>query len=63
MSANLPKGIRKIAAAKIYEVATQLKEMASSPNSFPNEGRATFIAETINGVRNADNVEIINAGF
>jgi hypothetical protein len=44
-------GTRKTAAAKRYEVATQLSETALMANSLPIEGRAMLTEEAMNGVR------------
>jgi len=42
MSAILPKGIRNIAAARMYEMVTQLNVTASRLNSLAIVGRAIF---------------------
>jgi hypothetical protein len=43
--------MRVIAAARIKDVATQLRDKAFMDNSLAIVGNATFIAEPINGVR------------
>jgi hypothetical protein len=52
MSASRPKGTRVIAAAKIKDVATQLKDKAVMDSSLAIKGNATLTADPINGVRN-----------
>ena len=61
MSANLPKGTRDTAAAKRYEVATQLNKTASVLNSFPMAGSAILTDEIINGVKKELNDAMIRA--
>ncbi len=51
MSPSLPQGTRNTAAASRYEVATQLSRTASMENSFPKEGRATYMEERMKGMR------------
>lgn len=51
MSPILPKGTRKMAAARIAEVATQLKVTAPVANSLPMAGRAMLTDEPMKGVR------------
>lgn len=52
MSASRPNGTRVIAAARIKDVATQLKDKAVMDNSLAIMGNATLTADPINGVRN-----------
>ena len=52
MSASRPKGTRVIAAARMKEEATQLKDKAVMDSSLAIKGNATLIADPINGVRN-----------
>ena len=47
MSAILPKGIRNIAAARMYEMVTQLNVTASRLNSLAIVGRAIFTDDPI----------------
>src|SRR5512136_146901 len=61
MSASLPKGTRNMAAARRYEVATQLSDTASIANSAPIEGRAMLIEEPIKGGRKAASVAATRA--
>src|SRR5512136_1061977 len=61
MSASLPKGTRNMAAARRYEVATQLSDTASRANSSPIEGRAILIEEPIKGGRKAASVAATRA--
>ena len=58
-----PEGRRKIAVVRIYALAIQLIEIASALKSFPIDGRATFNADPIKGVRNAAKVATNNAVF
>jgi hypothetical protein len=51
MSALRPKGTRNMAAARIYELETQLNKTASMENSRPMAGRAMFTEDPIKGVR------------
>ncbi|GAI27508.1 unnamed protein product [marine sediment metagenome] len=50
ISAILPKGTRNIAAARRYEVATQLNKTAFIANSCPIDGSAMLMEELIKGV-------------
>ena len=52
MSASRPKGTRVIAAARMKEDATQLKDKAVMDSSLAIMGNATLTADPINGVRN-----------
>lgn len=52
MSASLPKGRRKTAVERRYEVTVQLNETTFIPNSFPIAGKQRFMALPIKGVRN-----------
>ena len=52
MSANRPRGTSVIAAARMKDEATQLKERAVMDKSLAILGKATFTADPINGVRN-----------
>src|SRR4030042_1376793 len=61
MSASLPKGTRKTAAARIYAVATQPNWTASALNSRPIEGRAMFTEAPMKGARNAASPATIEA--
>ena len=61
MSAILPKGIRNIAAANRYEVATQLNTTAFMANSLAMVGSAILTEELIKGVRKELNVAISKA--
>ena len=63
ISANLPKGTRNIAAARRYEVATQLRAIASSENARPIEGRAMFTVDAMKGVMKDAEVETSRAAF
>src|SRR5512139_2509729 len=51
MSAIRPKGTRNMAAARIYDVGTQLMSTALILNSPPMAGSAMLIEETMNGVK------------
>jgi hypothetical protein len=62
ISAILPKGTAKTAAANRYAVGIQLNKIASAPNSKPIEGRAILIADAIKGVKNEANVATSKAG-
>lgn len=61
MSAILPNGTRKIAAASTAEVATQLNDNASIENSLPMAGSAMLTEEAISGVKKAAAVDAANA--
>lgn len=61
ISASFPKGTRNIAAARIYEVATQFNRIASIENSFPIEGSAMLMDEPIKGVRKEPSVAMSRA--
>ena len=63
MSPIFPIGRRNIAVDRRYEMATQLKRMASSWNSLPIDGRAILTDEPIKGVRNEPNAEASKAAF
>lgn len=63
ISAILPKGTRNTAAARRYEVATQLNRTAFIPNSCPIDGSAMLTEEPIKGVRKEPNVTISRAAF
>src|SRR4030042_58375 len=52
MSASLPNGTRNTAAARRYEVTTQLKDTAVIENSSAIDGNATLMDDAMNGVRN-----------
>jgi hypothetical protein len=51
-----------MAAANKKEVGIQLNRIASVKNSFPMAGRAIFMADDINGVKNDEIIAIIKAG-
>jgi len=55
ISAILPKGTRNTAAARRYEVATQLNRTAFIPNSCPIDGSAMLTEEPMKGVRKEAN--------
>ena len=59
MSANLPKGIRNMDAARKKTVASQLIATASMENSMPMVGMATIRADTMKGARKEPPAEII----
>jgi hypothetical protein len=61
MSAILPRGTRNMAAAKRYDVGTQLRSTAPIWNSLPIAGSAILIDEPIKGVRNAESVAMRRA--
>ena len=63
MSANLPKGIRNIDAARKNTVASQLIEAAFMLNSLPIVGMATTKADTMKGARKEPPAEIIKMYF
>ena len=63
MSASLPNGTRKIAAASTAEVAIQLRDNASMENSRPMEGSAMLTEDAIRGVRNAAAVDAASAAL
>ena len=58
ISANLPKGIKNMDAARKKTVASQLMATAFIPNSTPIVGMATVRADTMNGARNEPPAEI-----
>ena len=60
ISPNLPKGTKNIAAARIYELATQPNVTASSENLFPMAGSAMLTDENMKGVIKEAKVEMIN---
>ena len=60
MSANLPKGIRNIDAARKKTVASQLISTALMENSMPIAGMATIKADTMKGARKEPHAEIIS---
>jgi hypothetical protein len=57
ISASRPKGRRKIAEAKIYEVDTQPSNTACICSSWPIEGRAMLMEEPIKVARKKLNEE------
>lgn len=58
-SANFPTGIKIVAVAKRNEVCIQLSVIVSNENSNPILGRATLVADKINGERKEAKVVII----
>lgn len=63
ISAVFPKGTRKMAAAKKYEVATQFNITAFISNSLRMEGRAMLIEAPMKGVMKELMVAMIKAGL